>query len=104
MTSASGITEANCTTQSRPPAEITWEVGGDNRTLGPPITTSYEQGDGTTAVTSTLLFHSGPPSRPSVKCVVRHPGLQTPLTVALDTDGEELAHPSRRQNKHFYLT
>lgn len=85
VTPSSGVTEANCTAQSRPAAEITWNVGGDNRTLGPPITSSYEQGDGTTVVTSTLLFQSALLGELSVKCVVHHPGLDKPLTVPLTT-------------------
>ncbi|XP_051283171.1 OX-2 membrane glycoprotein [Dicentrarchus labrax] len=83
-TSPSGVTEANCTAQSRPAAEIMWNVGGDNRTLGPPVSSSYEQGDGTTIVTSTLLFQSGLLSDLSVKCIVHHQGLKKPLTVSLN--------------------
>lgn len=86
VTSSSGVTEANCTAQSRPAAEITWNISGDNRTLGPPITSSYDQGDGTTVVTSTLLFQSGLLSDLSVKCIVHHPGLKKPLTVSLNTN------------------
>lgn len=86
VTSPSGVTEANCTAQSRPAAEITWDVGGDNRTLGPPITSAYDQGDGTTIVTSTLLFQSGLLGDLSIKCVVHHQGLEKPLTVALNTN------------------
>ncbi|XP_070711894.1 OX-2 membrane glycoprotein-like [Pempheris klunzingeri] len=86
VTSSSGVTEANCTAQSRPPAEITWNVGGDNRTLGPPISSAYDQGDGTTIVTSTLLFQSGLLSDLSIKCIVHHHGLEKPLTVALNTN------------------
>lgn len=85
VTSPSGVTEANCTAQSRPAAEIMWNVGGDNRTLGPAIASSYEQGDGTTIVTSTLLFQSGLLSDLTVKCIVHHPGLKKPMTVSLNT-------------------
>ncbi|XP_040888674.1 poliovirus receptor homolog isoform X2 [Toxotes jaculatrix] len=86
VTSSSGVTEANCTAQSRPAAEITWNIGGDNRTLGPPISSAYDQGDGTTIVTSTLLFQSGLLSDLSVKCIVHHQGLEKPLTVSLNTN------------------
>ncbi|KAE8278397.1 Nectin-2 Herpes virus entry mediator B [Larimichthys crocea] len=82
-TSSPGVTEANCTAQSRPAAEIVWNVVGDNRTLGPPISSAYDQGDGTTIVTSTLLFQSGLLDKLSVKCIVHHPGLKKPLTVSL---------------------
>ncbi|XP_068165433.1 OX-2 membrane glycoprotein-like [Antennarius striatus] len=85
VTSPSGVTEANCTAQSRPAADITWNVMRDNRTLGPPISSAYEQGDGTTIVTSTLLFQSGLLGDLAVKCIVYHPGLTKPLTVALNT-------------------
>ncbi|XP_034720929.1 OX-2 membrane glycoprotein-like [Etheostoma cragini] len=86
VTSSSGLTEANCTAQSRPAAEITWNVSGDNRTLGPPVSSAYDQGDGTTVVTSTLLFQSALLSDLSVKCIVHHPGLDQPLTVSLNTN------------------
>ena len=84
----SGVVEANCTAQSRPAAELTWSVEGENRTLGPPITSAYDQGDGTTLVTSTLLFHAGPLSDLAVKCMVHHQGLDKPISVALNTNGE----------------
>uniref|UniRef100_A0A3Q3WVQ8 Ig-like domain-containing protein n=1 Tax=Mola mola TaxID=94237 RepID=A0A3Q3WVQ8_MOLML len=86
VTSPSGVTEVNCTAQSRPAAEITWKVEGDNRTLGPPVLSVYEQGDGTTIVTSMLLFQSGLLSDRSVKCIVHHLGLTEPLTMSLDPD------------------
>lgn len=93
VTSASGETQANCTAQSRPPADITWDVGGDNRTLGPPVTSADSQGDGTTIVTSTLLFHSSWLKEVSVKCIVHHQGLRKPLSVPLNTNGEKIVTP-----------
>lgn len=86
VTSSSGVTEANCTAQSRPPAEITWNISDDNRTLGPPISSTYDQGDGTTIVTSTLFFQSGLLADLSIKCIVHHQGLEKPLTLSLNTD------------------
>ncbi|KAM7375386.1 hypothetical protein PAMA_014472 [Pampus argenteus] len=86
VTSPSGVTEANCTTQSRPAAEITWNVEGENRTLGPSISSAYDQGDGTTIVTSTLHFHSALLDDLYVKCIVHHQGLQKPLSVSLNTN------------------
>lgn len=86
MTSPSGVVEANCTTRSRPAADITWNVAGDNRTLGPPVSSSYDQGDGTTVVTSTVSFQSGRFSDGSVQCVVHHQGLEKPLSVSLNTN------------------
>ncbi|KAF6725976.1 Poliovirus receptor-like [Oryzias melastigma] len=86
VVSSPGVTEANCTAQSRPPAEITWEVGDENRTLGAPVSSAYEQGDGTTTVTSTLLFQSGLLGDVAVRCVVHHRGLEKPLMLALSTN------------------
>lgn len=86
VTSPSGVAEANCTARSRPAAEITWNIGGDNQTLGPPISSAYDQGDGTTLVTSTLFFQSALLGELSVKCFVHHPGLEKPLTVSLNTN------------------
>ncbi|XP_039998439.1 nectin-2-like isoform X2 [Xiphias gladius] len=86
VTSSSGVTEANCTTQSRPATEIMWNISGENRTLGPPISSAYDQGDGTTIVTSTIFFQSGLLSDLSVKCIVHHQGLEKPLTVSLKTN------------------
>ncbi|XP_034533643.1 OX-2 membrane glycoprotein-like [Notolabrus celidotus] len=86
VTSSSGFTEANCSAQSRPAAEITWDVGGENKTLGPPVSSSTEQGDGTTVVTSTLQFQPGLLSDWSVKCIVHHPGLEKPQTIFLNTN------------------
>lgn len=91
MVSSPGVTEANCTAQSRPPAEITWEVGDENRTLGAPVSSAYEQGDGTTTVTSTLLFQSGLLGDVAVRCVVHHRGLEKPLMLALSTNGEQMS-------------
>ncbi|KAM4601839.1 poliovirus receptor homolog [Polymixia lowei] len=87
VTLSSGVIEANCTTQSRPAAEITWNVmERDNLTLGQTISSAYDQGDGTTLVTSTLLLQSGLLSDLSVKCVVHHQGLEKPITVSLSTN------------------
>lgn len=86
VTSSSGAVEANCTARSRPAADITWNVAGDNRTLGPPVSSSYDHGDGTTVVTSTLTFQSGVFSDGSVQCIVRHQGLEKPLLLSLNTN------------------
>ncbi|XP_029986289.1 uncharacterized protein LOC115416607 isoform X2 [Sphaeramia orbicularis] len=86
LTSPSGLVEVNCTARSRPAADIVWDVDGDNRTLGPPVSWSYEQGDGTTVVTSTVSFQSGQFSDGSVRCTVHHQGLDKPLSVSLNTN------------------
>ncbi|KAM9766620.1 nectin-4-like isoform 1-T2 [Menidia menidia] len=85
VTTSPGVTEANCTARSRPAADLTWSVGADNRTLGPPISSTFEEGDGTTMVTSTLLFQSALLSDLTVKCIVHHQGLEKPLTLSLNT-------------------
>ncbi|XP_034030965.1 OX-2 membrane glycoprotein-like [Thalassophryne amazonica] len=86
VTLSSGVVEANCTTQSRPAAEVTWNVGGDNKTLGPPISSAYEQGDGTTVVTSTLFFQSRLLSDASIECIVHHKGLEKSISVTLNAN------------------
>ncbi|CAK6953921.1 OX-2 membrane glycoprotein isoform X1 [Scomber scombrus] len=84
-TTAPGVIEANCTSLSRPPAEIVWNVERDNRTMGPPVTTHLPQGDGTTLVISTLTVRSGLLKDVSVKCLVHHKGLESPIAVSMNT-------------------
>lgn len=81
VTLQTGITEANCSAQSKPPSQVTWDIEGVNRTLGPPVLSFYNHSDGTTTVTSTVLLKHGYLS--DVKCVVRHRGLDEPLPVSL---------------------
>ncbi|KAK7893305.1 hypothetical protein WMY93_022457 [Mugilogobius chulae] len=76
--------EANCSAQSKPSAQIMWDFGGD-RTLGSPVFFSFNQSDGTTTVTSTVLFKSAALS--DVKCILHHPGLDKPLLVSLTNAG-----------------
>ncbi|XP_021434974.2 OX-2 membrane glycoprotein isoform X1 [Oncorhynchus mykiss] len=80
-----GVIEANCTAVSRPPAEIVWNVERDNRTMGPPVTSQLQQGDGTTLVISTLTVQSGLLKDVSVKCLVHHKGLESPIAVSMNT-------------------
>lgn len=87
-TTSPGVIEANCTTVSRPPAEIVWNVERDNRTMGPPVTTQLSQGDGTTLVISTLTVRSGLLKDVSVKCLVHHKGLESPIAVSMNTKSE----------------
>ncbi|XP_016533690.1 uncharacterized protein LOC103147207 [Poecilia formosa] len=84
LTSPSGVTEANCTAQSRPPSAILWDTSVNSVTLGPPVMSVNSQGDGTTTVTSTLRFTS---ALSTVKCVVQHQGLEKALTLVLKADG-----------------
>uniref|UniRef100_A0A8C6UP03 Zgc:172122 n=1 Tax=Neogobius melanostomus TaxID=47308 RepID=A0A8C6UP03_9GOBI len=81
VTLPTGVIEANCSAQSKPSAQITWDVGGDNRTLGPPVFSSHNQSDGTTTVTSTVLLRAGALS--DVQCIVHHSALDKPLSVPL---------------------
>uniref|UniRef100_H3C2Z9 Zgc:113337 n=1 Tax=Tetraodon nigroviridis TaxID=99883 RepID=H3C2Z9_TETNG len=84
-TTSPGVIEANCTSVSRPPAEIVWNVERDNRTVGAPVATHLPQGDGTTLVISTLTVQSGLLKDVSVKCLVHHKGLETPIAVSMNT-------------------
>ncbi|XP_008326897.1 OX-2 membrane glycoprotein isoform X1 [Cynoglossus semilaevis] len=84
-TTTPGVIESNCTLVSRPPAEIVWNVEGDNRTIGPPVTTQLLQHDGTTLVVSTLTVQSGLLKDVSVKCLVHHKGLESPIAVSMNT-------------------
>lgn len=84
-TTSPGVIEANCTSVSRPPVEIVWNVERDNRTLGPPQTTQIPQGDGTVLVISTLTVQSGLLKDVSVKCLVHHKGLESPIAVSMNT-------------------
>lgn len=84
-TTSPGVIEANCTSLSRPPAEIVWNVERDNRTMGPPLTTQVPQEDGTTLVISTFTVQSGLLKDVSVKCLVHHKGLESPIAVSMNT-------------------
>ncbi|KAM4730602.1 OX-2 membrane glycoprotein isoform 2-T3 [Anableps anableps] len=84
-TTSPGVIEANCTSVSRPPAEIVWNVETDNRTIGPPVTVQLRQDDGTTLVISTLTVQSGLLKDVSVKCLVHHKGLESPIAVSMNT-------------------
>ncbi|XP_031590304.1 OX-2 membrane glycoprotein [Oreochromis aureus] len=84
-TTSPGVIEANCTSVSRPPAEIVWNVERDNRTMGPPVTKQLSQDDGTTLVISTLTVQSGLLKDVSVKCLVHHKGLESPIAVSMNT-------------------
>lgn len=87
-TTSPGVIEANCTSVSRPPVEIVWNVERDNRTMGPPVTSQLPQGDGTTLVISTLTVQSGLLKDVSVKCLVHHKGLESPIAVSMNTKSE----------------
>ncbi|XP_043085548.1 uncharacterized protein zgc:113337 isoform X2 [Puntigrus tetrazona] len=84
-TTSPGVIEANCTAVARPQAEIVWNVEGNDRTIGPPVTTSIQQSDGTTLVISTLTIQAGLLKDVSVKCLVHHKGLETAIAVSMNT-------------------
>ncbi|XP_026768990.2 OX-2 membrane glycoprotein [Pangasianodon hypophthalmus] len=84
-TTSPGVIEANCTAVARPKAEIVWNVEGDNRTLGPPVSTVMQQDDGTTLVISTLTVQAGLLKDVSVKCLVHHKGLESAIAVSMNT-------------------
>ncbi|XP_077398774.1 OX-2 membrane glycoprotein [Vanacampus margaritifer] len=81
-TSSSGVAAANCTARSRPAAELAWDVGGYNQSLNTSFVTLDSEGDGTTTVTSTLLLSPGQLAERPVRCIVRHRGLEEPLSVS----------------------
>ncbi|XP_028847794.1 OX-2 membrane glycoprotein isoform X1 [Denticeps clupeoides] len=84
-TTSPGVIEANCTSASRPPAEIVWNVEGDNRTMGPPVSISQQLDDGTTLVSSTLIVQAGLLKDVSIKCLVHHRGLESAIAVSMNT-------------------
>lgn len=84
-TTSPGVIEANCTAVARPQAEIVWNVEGNNRTIGPPVSTAIQQSDGTTLVISTLTVQAGLLKDVSVKCLVHHKGLETAIAVSMNT-------------------
>ncbi|XP_043965392.1 OX-2 membrane glycoprotein-like [Gambusia affinis] len=99
-TSPSGVTEANCTAQSRPPSTILWDISIGAVTLGPPVSSAYSQGDGTTIVTSTLRFLS---ALRTVKCVVQHQGLEKALTLDLKADDDKVLYPVEMSSLNIVL-
>ncbi|KAJ0062231.1 hypothetical protein NL108_002567 [Boleophthalmus pectinirostris] len=88
VTLPSGDIKANCSVQSKPLAQIEWDFGGFNRTLGAPMYYSYNHSDGTTTETSTVLLKSEALS--DVKCIIHHPGLEKPLVVSLPNSMDSL--------------
>ncbi|KAJ8396404.1 hypothetical protein AAFF_G00019810 [Aldrovandia affinis] len=84
-TTSPGVIEANCSALARPAAEISWNVDGNNKTLGPAMSSSFQQGDGTTLVISTLSIQAELLEDESIKCLVFHRGLDSPMSVSLNT-------------------
>ncbi|KAI4888362.1 hypothetical protein NFI96_011255, partial [Prochilodus magdalenae] len=84
-TTSPGVIEANCTAAARPKAEIVWNVEGDNRTMGPPVSLAIPQGDGTTLVISTLTVQARLLKDVSVKCLVHHKALESAIAVSMNT-------------------
>lgn len=80
--------EANCTAVARPQAEIVWNVEGNDRIIGQPVTTAIQQSDGTTLVISTLTIQAGLLKDISVKCLVHHKGLENAIAVSMNTKSE----------------
>lgn len=95
MTVSPGIVEVNCTTVSRPASRISWNVEGENRTMGPSISSYFEQGDGTTLVVSSILVEDRLMVDKTIKCLVHHQGLQTAATAAVNKS--EWGHTLRFQ-------
>ncbi|KAK7168747.1 hypothetical protein R3I93_004907 [Phoxinus phoxinus] len=84
-TASPGVIEANCTAVAKPQAEIVWNVEGNDRIIGQPVTTAIQQSDGTTLVISTLTIQAGLLKDISVKCLVHHKGLENAIAVSMNT-------------------
>ena len=84
VTVSPGVVEVNCTTVSRPASKISWNVEGDNRTMGPSVSSYFEQGDGTTLVVSSILVQDRLIVDKTIKCLVHHQGLQSVASVAVN--------------------
>lgn len=56
--------------------------------MGAPLNTQVLQDDGTTLTVSTLTVRSGLLKDVSVKCLVHHKGLETPIAVSMNTKSE----------------
>ncbi|XP_041936225.1 OX-2 membrane glycoprotein isoform X2 [Alosa sapidissima] len=84
VTVSPGIVEVNCTTVSRPASKISWNVEGDNRTMGPSVSSYFEQGDGTTLVVSSILVQDRLMVDKTIKCLVHHQGLASVVTVPVN--------------------
>ncbi|XP_007246733.3 OX-2 membrane glycoprotein [Astyanax mexicanus] len=87
------VVQANCTAVSRPPAELVWNVENHNRSLGPSETSSYQQGDGTTMVVSSIHLQAKLLDEEQVTCTALHQGLETNISV----------HLNRTRNTHIIL-
>nr|XP_015219013.1 PREDICTED: OX-2 membrane glycoprotein-like isoform X1 [Lepisosteus oculatus]XP_015219014.1 PREDICTED: OX-2 membrane glycoprotein-like isoform X1 [Lepisosteus oculatus] len=79
-----GIIGANCSAVGKPAPEISWNVETDNRTFNVSHS-SKDRADGTTLVISTLFVQASLLDEKSVKCIVHHRGLESPIGVTLNT-------------------
>ncbi|XP_059408461.1 OX-2 membrane glycoprotein-like isoform X1 [Carassius carassius] len=84
VTVSEGIVEANCSAVSRPPANISWNIEGQNQTLGPAVTSFYQLGDGTTMVVRSIQMQAELLDDKLVKCEVHHQGLESAIYVFLN--------------------
>ncbi|XP_073719227.1 nectin-3 [Misgurnus anguillicaudatus] len=84
ITVTQGIVEANCTAVSRPAAEISWNVDGHNKTLGPSVNSFYQLGDGTTMVVSSIQLRAELLDDELIKCEVHHQGLGSAVFIYLN--------------------
>ncbi|KAL2087547.1 hypothetical protein ACEWY4_016375 [Coilia grayii] len=79
-----GVVEVNCTAVSRPASRISWNVEGDNDTMGPSVSSYFEQGDGTTMVVSSILVQERLLVDKTVVCRAHHQGLKAAVSVAVN--------------------
>ncbi|MGH0148182.1 UNVERIFIED_CONTAM: hypothetical protein FKN15_020323, partial [Acipenser sinensis] len=73
--------QANCTASAKPAPDITWNIAGGNNT-GNVTTTSQMLPTGITLVVSSLFVQTNV-SEDDIICMVRHPGLESPITVSM---------------------
>lgn len=77
--------QANCTASAKPAPDITWNIAGGNNTEN--ITTTIELlPNGITLVVSSLFVQNNV-SEDDIICMVRHPGLESPITVSMSDQG-----------------
>ncbi|XP_063067939.1 OX-2 membrane glycoprotein [Engraulis encrasicolus] len=84
VTVSPGVVEVNCSAVSRPASRLSWNVEGDNRTVGPPVSSYYEQGDGTTLVVSSVLVQQRLMDDRTIVCRAHHQGLQAAASASVN--------------------
>ncbi|MBN3276607.1 OX2G protein, partial [Polyodon spathula] len=79
--------QANCTASAKPAPDIIWNIAGRNNTENVTTTSEMLPLHGITLVVSSLFVQTSV-SEDDIICVVRHPGLESPITVSMRDQGE----------------